>query len=54
MMGPDYTWWHGIYEVAQHTYFKWIPELREVVHKKDGNEVRGRDARQVLQANPGP
>ncbi|MCP5301100.1 MAG: cytochrome C552 [Chromatiaceae bacterium] len=38
MMGPDYTWWHGIYEVAQHTYFKWIPELREVVHKKDGNE----------------
>jgi hydroxylamine dehydrogenase len=38
MMGPDYTWWHGIYEVAQHTYFKWIPEMREVVRKKDGNE----------------
>jgi len=29
MMGPDYTWWHGIYEVAQHFYFKFIPELRE-------------------------
>ncbi len=28
MMGPDYTWWHGIYEVAQHFYFKYIPELR--------------------------
>ncbi len=28
MMGPDYTWWHGIYEVAQHFYFKFIPELR--------------------------
>jgi hypothetical protein len=38
MMGPDYTWWHGIYEVAQHTYFKWIPEMREAVKKKDGNE----------------
>jgi hypothetical protein len=38
MMGPDYTWWHGIYEVAQHTYFKWIPEMREMVRKKDGNE----------------
>ncbi|MBF0461797.1 MAG: NapC/NirT family cytochrome c [Magnetococcales bacterium] len=38
MMGPDYTWWHGIYEVAQHTYFKWIPELKEVVRRKDGNE----------------
>jgi hypothetical protein len=29
MMGPDYTWWHGIYEVAQHFYFKLIPEARE-------------------------
>ncbi|MEI7613596.1 MAG: multiheme c-type cytochrome [Betaproteobacteria bacterium] len=38
MNGPDYTWWHGIYEVAQNTYFKWIPEMREVVKKKDGNE----------------
>ena len=38
MNGPDYTWWHGIYEVAQHTYFKWIPELKEVVRAKDGND----------------
>lgn len=38
MNGPDYTWWHGMYEVAQHTYFDWIPELKEVVRKKDGNE----------------
>ena len=38
MNGPDYTWWNGIYEVAQHTYFKWIPEMRDVVRKKDGNE----------------
>ncbi len=29
MMGPDYTWWHGIYEVAQHFYFKFIREARE-------------------------
>jgi len=26
MMGPDYTWWHGIYEVAKHFYFDFIPE----------------------------
>jgi hypothetical protein len=38
MSGPDYTWWHGMYEVAQHTYFKWIPELKDVVIKKDGND----------------
>jgi hypothetical protein len=28
MMGPDYTWWHGFYEVAQHFYFKLIPAAR--------------------------
>lgn len=38
MNGPDYAWWHGIYEVSQRTYFEWIPELKEVVRKKDGNE----------------
>ena len=30
MMGPDYTWWHGMYEVAQHFYFKLIPEAKEL------------------------
>lgn len=30
MMGPDYTWWHGFYEVAQHFYFKLIPEARKL------------------------
>lgn len=29
MMGPDYTWWHGIYEVVKHFYFKLIPQARE-------------------------
>ncbi|HOB54425.1 MAG TPA: multiheme c-type cytochrome [Acidobacteriota bacterium] len=28
MMGPDYTWWHGFYEVAKHFYFELIPEAR--------------------------
>jgi len=38
MSGPDYTWWNGIYDVAKHTYFDWIPELKEVVIAKDGND----------------
>jgi len=38
MMGPDYAWWHGLYEVAKHTYFGFIPELKNTVKKKDGNE----------------
>ncbi|MFH1807120.1 MAG: multiheme c-type cytochrome [Pseudomonadota bacterium] len=25
MMGPDYTWWHGMYEVAKHFYFEFLP-----------------------------
>jgi len=29
MMAPDYTWWHGMYEVAQHFYFKFLPEARK-------------------------
>ena len=33
MMGPDYTWWHGIYEVAQHFYFKFLPEVRKIGDK---------------------
>ena len=28
MMGPDYTWWHGFYDIAQHFYFKLLPEAR--------------------------
>ncbi len=29
MMGPDYTWWHGMYEVAKHFYLKMLPEARK-------------------------
>jgi hydroxylamine dehydrogenase len=30
MMGPDYAWWHGFYDVAQHFYFKFLPEARKL------------------------
>ena len=30
MMGPDFTQWHGFYEVAKHFYNKFIPELKEL------------------------
>jgi len=33
MMGPDYTHWHGTYEVAKHFYSEMLPELRELVQK---------------------
>ena len=28
MMGPDYTWWHGIYDVAHNFYFEFLPAAR--------------------------
>lgn len=31
MQAPDYTHWHGTYELAKHFYGKYIPELREVI-----------------------
>jgi hypothetical protein len=45
MMAPDYTHWHGLYEVAKHWYTKFIPELREIaeVHLRsdDSDKVEG-------------
>ncbi len=38
MMAPDYTQWHGNYELAKNFYGEYIPEIREVIErgKKDG------------------
>ncbi len=33
MMGPDYTHWHGTYEVAKRFYAELVPELQELVHE---------------------
>ena len=33
MMGPDYTHWHGTYEIAKHFYVKYIPELEYLIEK---------------------
>lgn len=33
MMAPDYTHWHGLYEVAKHWYSKFIPELEAIVER---------------------
>jgi hydroxylamine dehydrogenase len=30
MGGPDYTWWHGIYDVAHNFYFEFLPAAREL------------------------
>jgi hypothetical protein len=30
MMGPTYTWWHGIYDVIHNFYFEFLEEAREL------------------------
>jgi hydroxylamine dehydrogenase len=44
MMGPDYTHWHGTYEIAKHFYSEFIPELEELVEKGHASEDPARVA----------
>lgn len=34
MMGPDYTHWHGMYEVSKHYYMKFLPQAIEAAAKR--------------------
>jgi len=33
MMGPDWTHWHGTYDLAKHFYIKYVPELEKLIDK---------------------
>lgn len=37
MMGPDYTHWHGTYEVAKTFYTHLVPALRELIHEANAS-----------------
>jgi hydroxylamine dehydrogenase len=30
MSGPDYAWWHGIYDVSKNFYTEFLPEVKQV------------------------
>ncbi|MBI1814825.1 MAG: hypothetical protein HYR72_07600 [Deltaproteobacteria bacterium] len=34
MQGPDYTHWHGMYEVSKHFYTKFLPEVAELAERR--------------------
>ncbi len=44
MMGPDYTHWHGTYEIAKNFYVELVPELKELIkegiHSEDKEKVK--------------
>lgn len=51
MMGPDYTHWHGTYEVAKHFYAKYIPELEHLIEKgSNSSDTNTQEAAKKLQA----
>lgn len=39
MSGPDYAWWHGIYEVAKHFYTEMLPEAKDACDRAGKPEV---------------
>ncbi len=45
MMAPDYTHWHGMYEVAERFYMEFIPQAREYVeHAREEGRMEDADA----------
>ncbi len=42
MQGPDFTQWHGFYEVAKHFYFKFLPEAEELMPGISERHVTGK------------
>ncbi|MBL4901418.1 MAG: hypothetical protein JKY62_02045 [Desulfocapsa sp.] len=48
MQGPDYTHWHGMYDVAHNFYFKFIPELMHLAEKKGMSEKYKREVGAIL------
>ena len=45
MLAPDYTQWHGMYEVAKQFYSEFIPQVEELIEKaKKAGNLKGADA----------
>jgi hypothetical protein len=50
MMGPDYTHWHGTYEVAKHFYSEMVPELEHLIERgKASSDAAKATAAEALQ-----
>ncbi len=51
MMAPDYTHWHGMYEVAERFYMELIPQARELVEhgRAHGNAAGAAKVEQVIE-----
>jgi hypothetical protein len=50
MMAPDYTHWHGMYEVAERFYMELIPQAREIIQhaREEGRRAEARAVEAVV------
>ena len=50
MMGPDYTQWHGNFEVADRFYMELVPEIEEIIDeaKKHGKTAQANKVQALL------
>ena len=51
MSGPDYAWWHGLYEVAKHFYTEFLPTAKELSEKAGKPEVYERIVKEYLESD---
>jgi hypothetical protein len=49
MSGPDYAWWHGMYEVAKTFYLQFVPEMKQVA----GEPLAGQLLDKYVYSQPG-
>ncbi len=52
MMGPDYTHWHGMFEVAERFYQELLPQVREIIQhaEEDGKAAPAKAVSDVVDA----
>ena len=52
MSGPDYTWWHGLYEVAKHFYTEFLPTAKRLSEEAGKPEVYEAIQKKYIEGDP--
>jgi hypothetical protein len=52
MSGPDYAWWHGLYEVAKHFYTEYLPTAKHLSEEAGKPEVYEKIVKDYLESDP--
>ncbi|MDT8395611.1 MAG: multiheme c-type cytochrome [bacterium] len=51
MSGPDYAWWHGLYEVARNFYTEYLPAARRLSEEAGKPEVYEKIVKDYLESD---